>query len=152
VNFAAISKAAEKRGLVARRCTEHHWQIVGGPLLVNIWPSKGKVYVGGTQSSIDGYSLQPSQLVELAFTPPPMTGTDEKARHSKLRRKRSWKAKRVERGERCRWCGKPVTAATASLDHVVPLARGGLDEPNNWALAHVACNQARGHAMPEVHR
>ena len=36
------------------------------------------------------------------------------------------------------------------MDHLVPLHRGGLDNPNNWVIACEPCNQARGHAMPEL--
>ena len=34
--------------------------------------------------------------------------------------------------------------ASASLDHLVPLARGGRHETANVALAHLRCNQSRG--------
>jgi hypothetical protein len=150
MNFAAIRKAAQARGLGLKKCTEDHWQITGGPLLVNLWPSKGTVYVAGTKGSTNGYALHPGDLVALAFTPPPMTGTDRAERNSKMGQKRAWKAKRVRLGQPCWICHKPVKQSTASLDHVVPLARGGLDQPNNWRLSHRACNHARGHAMPEV--
>lgn len=37
---------------------------------------------------------------------------------------------------------------SASLDHVVPLSRGGADDESNLRLAHLDCNAARG--APEV--
>lgn len=48
-------------------------------------------------------------------------------------------------GYRCRYCGArgPLT-----LDHVVPLARGGANRPCNLAAACVACNAAKGDRTP----
>lgn len=37
-----------------------------------------------------------------------------------------------------------------SVDHVVPKARGGGDEPGNLRLAHRRCNSARGSRLPEL--
>ncbi|NKT05174.1 hypothetical protein GS485_11095 [Rhodococcus hoagii] len=33
---------------------------------------------------------------------------------------------------------------SASLDHVIPLSCGGAHDPSNVALAHLACNVAKG--------
>jgi len=52
---------------------------------------------------------------------------------------------------RCCWCGKPMAAAAPrddrpTFDHVVPLSRGGADEPANLVIACHACNNRRGDA------
>lgn len=52
---------------------------------------------------------------------------------------------------RCAICGEPVTMRDgdprrATVDHVLPIARGGLDVPANWQLACHECNQAKGAA------
>jgi hypothetical protein len=51
----------------------------------------------------------------------------------------------------CGLCGEPVDPALtypdpecASLDHVVPLSRGGSHDPTNLQLAHLRCNYAAG--------
>lgn len=72
----------------------------------------------------------------------------------KIRRKRAQESTRVvpvnrelvaERdGWRCAICGKRVTRKTWSLDHIVPLARGGSHTYENVTLAHLRCNIARG--------
>lgn len=36
----------------------------------------------------------------------------------------------------------------ATIDHVLPLSRGGQDVPNNWQLACKSCNNAKGNALP----
>ena len=46
-------------------------------------------------------------------------------------------------GWRCHICGKKVTEKTWSLDHLIPLSKGGTHIPENVALAHFACNTKR---------
>lgn len=43
----------------------------------------------------------------------------------------------------CRYCGEPVTADTATLDHIVPQARGGPSTPDNLATACLMCNSIK---------
>jgi len=50
----------------------------------------------------------------------------------------------------CRICGDPVNrdARTPELDaptvdHIVPLARGGAHAPDNWQTAHFYCNSVK---------
>jgi hypothetical protein len=45
----------------------------------------------------------------------------------------------------CYLCGGKVTAADASLDHIVPIARGGQHTADNLACTHRECNYAKGH-------
>lgn len=60
----------------------------------------------------------------------------------------------LTRDRECRWCGREIFARTrasssplaASVEHLLPLARGGTYEPHNITLAHRQCNNARGAA------
>lgn len=54
-------------------------------------------------------------------------------------------------GWRCHLCRKPIRRDLprldpdgATIDHLIPIARGGLDEPANVAAAHWKCNRAKG--------
>jgi 5-methylcytosine-specific restriction endonuclease McrA len=47
-------------------------------------------------------------------------------------------------GWKCHICGKRVKRGQLSIDHLVPLSRGGDDTPQNVALAHLRCNSRRG--------
>jgi 5-methylcytosine-specific restriction endonuclease McrA len=54
-------------------------------------------------------------------------------------------------GWNCQLCRKPVRRDAVvphplapTLDHIVPLARGGTHEPRNVQLAHFRCNTAKG--------
>ena len=72
----------------------------------------------------------------------------------KIRRKRAQKGTQVVPvnreivAERDRWrcgiCGGKVTMATWSLDHVIPLSKGGPHTYENVVLAHRSCNSKRG--------
>lgn len=53
----------------------------------------------------------------------------------------------------CHLCCKPITpfgpndisgAHTASIDHLVPLSRGGTNYPSNLKIAGISCNKGRG--------
>ena len=44
---------------------------------------------------------------------------------------------------RCGICGEPVPPEKESLDHVVPLARGGEHSYANTQLAHLSCNKRK---------
>ena len=58
----------------------------------------------------------------------------------------------IERdGTDCHLCGRPVDMTLAwpsrdskSVDHVVPLSKGGAHELSNCALAHMGCNSSKG--------
>ena len=50
----------------------------------------------------------------------------------------------------CHWCGKPLTLDASTIEHIIPLSRGGLNNMNNFALACQECNHARADGMPEL--
>lgn len=49
---------------------------------------------------------------------------------------------------RCWWCGKPIEGEY-HIDHIIPLARGGSNAPENICLAHPKCNQSKGTKTPQ---
>ncbi|MET7795654.1 HNH endonuclease [Streptomyces decoyicus] len=58
-------------------------------------------------------------------------------------------------GWRCGLCGSPVDPElawphplSASVDHVVPLSRGGEHSMANVQSAHLGCNSRKGHRLP----
>jgi excisionase family DNA binding protein len=77
-----------------------------------------------------------------------------KIKAKKIKRKRAIEGAFIEPvnhmavAERDRWlcgiCGGVVTRETWSLDHVVPLSKGGEHSYANVTLAHRRCNSARG--------
>jgi len=155
-DYTSVSEACQVRGwrLVQCHSAGHspHYQIVGAPLLVNIYPvtKRGvRVYVAGTTK---GYTVRSvNQILDAATRAPklaPVSIRDKRKGDRNRRAKRSLLA----RDPHCQWCKKLLTLETATIEHVVPLARGGLDNMNNKALACEPCNRARGHNMPELER
>jgi hypothetical protein len=64
---------------------------------------------------------------------------------------------------RCHLCGEPVDlylygrpglfgSDTVTVDHLVPQAFGGSDEPDNLMVAHAGCNSSRGTLPVETAR
>ena len=51
-------------------------------------------------------------------------------------------------GRRCVYCASPLTSDSATLDHVIPVSRGGGHAPGNLVIACQACNQLKGDALP----
>ena len=70
----------------------------------------------------------------------------EKARARELRRSGWWK-RRIAAG-RCEYCGRLVGARSLTLDHVVPLIRGGKSVRANIVPACKDCNSAKQSLLP----
>ncbi len=142
--------AATARGAQVIDRGNGHFQIKGR-LLVNYYPfSKTRTaYVAGTLHG--DKHVSPTQAVAMAFDAPPMArevGKRTDKRSSKTRRIRTRLIAR--KGPGCHWCQSVLTLDTSTIDHVIPIARGGLDNDNNRVLSCEPCNTARGHAMPEL--
>ncbi len=68
----------------------------------------------------------------------------EKARE--LRSSQWWK-NRIAAG-RCHYCGRQVPPKELTLDHVVPLVRGGRSTRGNCVPACKECNNQKKHLLP----
>jgi len=65
----------------------------------------------------------------------------ERAKARELR-KTAWWRRRVQRGI-CAWCGRKVPPRELTLDHVVPVARGGRSAKGNVVAACKECNNRK---------
>jgi 5-methylcytosine-specific restriction endonuclease McrA len=68
----------------------------------------------------------------------------EKARA--LRKTRWWK-QRLSRGT-CYYCGHRFAPDELTMDHIIPLIRGGKSTKNNLAPACKDCNNKKKHMLP----
>lgn len=68
----------------------------------------------------------------------------EKAR---VLRKQGWWQSRISRGK-CHYCGKLVPPKELTLDHIVPLARGGRSTKGNCVPACKECNNQKHNLLP----
>ena len=62
-------------------------------------------------------------------------------------RKQNWWQNRVARGT-CHYCGKSVLPKELTLDHVVPVARGGRTTKGNCVPACKDCNNQKKNLLP----
>jgi 5-methylcytosine-specific restriction endonuclease McrA len=49
----------------------------------------------------------------------------------------------------CRYCGEPLTKYEATVDHIIPLDRGGKSENCNFGIACEDCNNSKGNMTEE---
>lgn len=52
-------------------------------------------------------------------------------------------------GNTCYLCTKPLYYSAATIDHVMPLAKGGKDDMSNYRLVHPLCNIQKGNMTLE---
>ncbi len=70
----------------------------------------------------------------------------ERAKARELRRS-SWWQEQVRKGV-CHYCGQQVGAAALTMDHVVPVARGGRSTRGNVVPSCDACNKSKSFRTP----
>jgi 5-methylcytosine-specific restriction enzyme A len=70
----------------------------------------------------------------------------EKEKARRLRRTNWWYT-RVQKGE-CYYCGRIVGRENLTMDHVVPLTRGGKSSKGNLVAACKECNNKKKYLLP----
>ena len=70
----------------------------------------------------------------------------ERARARELRKSAWWQAQ-VQRGV-CHYCGKKVPPEELTMDHVIPVARGGRSTRGNVVPCCSACNKTKSAHTP----
>ena len=83
---------------------------------------------------------QPYYSLDPAHTDPARVKR-ERAKGRELK-KSNWWHQQVQRGI-CHHCGKKFAPAELTLDHLVPIARGGESKPGNCVPSCHACNQSK---------
>jgi 5-methylcytosine-specific restriction endonuclease McrA len=70
----------------------------------------------------------------------------EKQKARALRKTQWWKQKCAE--GKCYYCGSIVPPHELTMDHVVPVIRGGKSAKNNLVPACKECNNKKKHSLP----
>lgn len=123
--------------------TEYHVQL-NGKYQVNVYPSTGRIYIQGMN-----YSARIFDHVEAVDY---ATG-DRFPRGIAAPKRRPMANKKTFLWDRpayrrCGICGEMIaTMAEATVDHKIPLSRGGSNRTDNLQLAHEACNQRKGNRV-----
>ena len=84
----------------------------------------------------------------MAFIP---SASDEEIRREKAKarelRASAWWKRRLAAG-RCGYCGRPTPPRELTMDHRVPLVRGGRSAKGNLVPACKVCNAAKKYLLP----
>ena len=78
--------------------------------------------------------------------PDPRHVARERARARELRATPWWRGQ-IAAG-RCHYCNRQVPPAELTMDHVVPVARGGRSVRGNVVPACTDCNRSKSHLTP----
>lgn len=70
----------------------------------------------------------------------------EREKSRELRRSRWWR-NRLAQGH-CHWCGGTFPAEELTMDHIVPISRGGRATRNNVVPACKECNNKKKYLLP----
>lgn len=70
----------------------------------------------------------------------------EKAKARELRKSRWWQ--NILAAGRCHYCGRATPKAELTMDHVVPLTRGGKSAKSNLAACCKECNNRKKNLLP----
>ncbi len=86
-------------------------------------------------------------FLTLRVLPPPFS-TSIFPELSRVQR-REWRQAMRGRYKACFWCGKPLPRKSHStLDHFIPLDKGGTNTADNFRLACSYCNSVKGNLWP----
>lgn len=137
----AFEKFLEKckaKGLQAFDFGNGHWQIRGGAQLVNWYPTSKKrsIYIDKTSGRIS-FSGTEALAIEAAI------GNLGKEKTKRTQAKKKIKARLLRKDPRCFKCKRNLTFEIATLDHIIPLAKGGTNKESNFQLACEPCNLSK---------
>lgn len=150
VTWQEFEELINRAGLTPVRSSKCHWRILGGPLKVNVYPTRKTYYINGMREKLEYIEIE--EVIEAARRPPPADNKTPRRKEKRgewtLREKRRMWRRRESR--RCHWCKRWMRFREATLEHIIPLFRGGSNEADNLTLACAKCNHERGHEMPEL--
>ena len=137
-----LEKFLAEKGIKATICSEYHLQVRQDGFIFNIYPTRQTLFINGAKKSIK--FLNPDHLIQIINREINFEYDGKKDRR-KISYKNS-KLKLWNKGKRvCFVCGLPITDINnASVDHKIPLAMGGANQFDNYALTHKACNNKKG--------
>lgn len=134
---------AEKEGIEFKKCADYHFQL-RGIFLINVYPSKASYYVQGTNKGIRYHDLR--ELLDVCLGERNLEARrDVGSRRKPLGDKKPalW-----ERSRLCFVCGQEIAKIEeATIEHKIPLYRGGSNRMDNLGLSHATCNHARGNQL-----
>lgn len=137
------SKVKIPNGVTVLQLSEYHWQI-NGVILINHYPlsKRRTAYIQNTTEGISNVGVK--QVLKWANNPSKIPRNKLPTKVKRKNNYRSEKRQLISSGVcDCFWCKKPLMD-DYTLEHIIPLSKGGLDCWSNWTLAHLKCNEKHG--------
>lgn len=133
-----LEKECRALGIKFHRFNDFHC-VVRSRYEVNVFPTTGRAHLKGGVKS--GKVQSVDHILELARGEEAMAvGPLAKRRPLGNIKQRLWRL-----GHYCGLCKDPIDSIhEATVDHVIPLARGGSNHFDNLQLAHQDCNSNKG--------
>ncbi len=140
--FDSFAKTCEANGLKARDCGNGHWRVEGGVQPVNFYPfsKKRSIYINQTVNRI-GFAGSVELAIQAAKG---NLGREKEKRQSKVK----LKYELLKKHPYCFGCETELTAKTATLDHIIPISKGGTNADGNLQLACESCNRKKADSLP----
>ncbi len=163
MTFKAFSSCVIANALLPERYSDKHWQIRGGKFIVDFHlTGKGVTVCVNSLNVRNRYrkadrALQAAIEVAHAIIGPGQYCITTKSRNRpRTKRGKAIKAWLFAKSDRCYWCDHPLTLAVdgvwsenlATLEHLIPLSKGGTNGLDNLALACAKCNNERASEEP----
>ncbi len=138
VRFETFLKKCQQKGLQAKECSPWHWQVLGGKFLVNYFHGKNgaSIHLGKTNHSIAGSD---ELAIKYANELPKIEPSKRKYSGYSKYKKRLFRKSNI-----CSICKKGMNYEDASIDHIIPISKGGMNNPANYQLTHAHCNSQKG--------
>jgi len=104
--------------------------------------AKGCISIGNTNRDGTIYTVKlprevpaaKERMAELEVPSPPLNYFRDPDLRKELFERDKWA---------CRYCGERVTTENATLDHLIPISKGGPDSPENLATCCLLCNSIK---------
>ena len=125
------------------RKTPYHYQIIGSHFTVNFYPTKRTYYVNGAVSK--SYYNKIEDLILIANGEKEITVSEKKDERKELKGLK----KKVKRKHKvCFICKQPFNAENKpTLEHKIPLAKGGSNREDNLVASCRECNRKKGDSL-----
>jgi 5-methylcytosine-specific restriction endonuclease McrA len=112
----------------------------------------------GTTTPTDPPVTPPKATASAQASQPPSTGNAARCKRYRIRRATAraglgrtlpkWMQRVAYFGWRCRYCEEQLSPQTLTIDHQIPVSRGGTDHPANLVPACRPCNSAKRDQTP----
>ncbi|MCK5610539.1 HNH endonuclease [Candidatus Pacearchaeota archaeon] len=120
-----------------------HYQFIG-KVTVNFYPSKNKAYVNGMHKS---FPCSRRKAIRIADDPSLIEFHNVK-KDKRKNNMRKMRHKLYDRGVTdCYVCGEYMEFEETTLEHIIPLDKGGANREDNYSLSHESCNMEKGNSI-----